>query len=102
MPTITDFMTTDEVMQEIGERCRNRRLTLNISIDQLATTQVLNRKTILSIEAGGDVRISSLIKFMRGLDMLANLNTAFPDELPGAAGISSRGQPRQKASGRRK
>jgi len=103
MSVITDYMTNDEIMQLLGERIKSRRLGRNIPVDQLAQKSGLNRKTIMDLEAGKDVRLSSLVKLLRGLNTLAVLEAAFPDILPGGASISSRGQPRIKASsGRRK
>jgi transcriptional regulator with XRE-family HTH domain len=98
MSIISDFQTNDEVMQLLGDRIRKKRLGRNIPIDQLAERSGINRKTILELEAGRDIRLSSLIKLLRGLNMLNVLEAAFPDVLPGGEGISSRGQPRQKAS----
>lgn len=103
MPIISDFQTNDEIMLLLGERIKARRLGRNLPIDHLAERTGLNRKTIMDIEAGKDVRLSSLIKLLRGLNTLASLEAAFPDVLPGGEGISTRGQPRQKAStGKRK
>jgi len=99
MSTITDYMTNDEIMRLLGERIRSRRLARNIPVDQLADKAGLNRKTIMDLEAGKDVRLSSLVKLLRGLNTLASLEAAFPDILPGGESISSRGQPRVKASG---
>jgi len=95
-------MTNDEVMRVLGERVRSRRLGRNIPVDQLAEQSGLNRKTVLDMENGKDVRLSSLIKLLRGLNSLATLEAAFPDVLPGGESISSRGQPRLKASSRLK
>ena len=102
MTIITDYMTNGDVAAILGERIKARRLSRNIPIDHLAERTGLNRKTILELEAGNDVRLSSLIKVMRGLNILSSLEATFPDILPGGEGISTRGQPRQKASTARK
>jgi len=98
MSTITDYMTDDEIMLEIGGRIKSRRLGRNIPVDQLAGKSGLNRKTILDLESGKDVRMSSLVKLLRGLNILSSLEATFPEMLPGGEGLSSRGQPRIKAS----
>jgi transcriptional regulator with XRE-family HTH domain len=103
MSAISDFKTNDEVLWELGSRIKNLRLGRNIPVDQLAERSGLNRKTILELESGGDVRLSSLIKLLRGLNMINTLEASFPDVLPGGEAILPRGQLRQKASrGRRK
>lgn len=102
-PTIKNSQTNSEVMLLLGARLKGRRLGHNIPIDSLADRSGINRKTVIDIEAGKDVRFSSLVKLLRGMDMLTLLEVAFPDVLPGGEGISTRGQPRQKASsGRRR
>jgi len=97
-------MTNEEVLRELGRRFKNLRLGRNTLIDDLADRSVVNRKTILAFEEGDDIRLSSLLKVMRGLGTLSSLEAAFPDVLPGGEGISTRGQPRQKAAttGKRK
>jgi len=102
MSLMTDYMTNDEILRVLGARIKSRRLGRNIPVDQLADKSGLNRKTIMDLEAGRDVRLSSLVKLLRGLNLLATLEAAFPDVLPGGESISSRGQPRLKASGRRR
>lgn len=100
MPIITDFMTNDEVMRTLGGRIKERRLSMDMTVEQTAELASMNRKTVLALEAGDDVRLSSLVKIMRALDILPSLEAALPGVLPSGQGLSSRGQPRQKASGR--
>lgn len=102
MSTISDFQTNDEIMLLMGERIKSRRLGRNLPINQLAERCGLNRKTLLELEAGRDVRLSSLIKLLRGLNMLSALEATFPDVLPGGEALSTRGQLRTKASSARK
>jgi transcriptional regulator with XRE-family HTH domain len=102
MTDISDYMTDAEILQIIGERYRNNRLSRNISVDDAATTSGVNRKTILAFEAGEAIRTSSMVKLLRGLNMIGGLNAVAPDVLPGGEGLSSRGQPRLKAAPKRK
>jgi transcriptional regulator with XRE-family HTH domain len=97
MSSIGDHLTNDEVLAEIGTRLRARRLDRNISVDAVAEAAGVNRKTILEIENGGDVRLSSLIKLLRHLNMLGVLDAVLPDTLPGSEAFSRRGQVRQRA-----
>ena len=97
MSSIGDYLTKDEILQQVGERLRNRRLERNLPVDQLAKKAGLNRKTILDMEAGKDIRLSSLIKLLRGMNMLGVLEAAFPDTLPGSEAFSARGQLRRNA-----
>ena len=97
MSSIGDYLVDEEVLQQIGARLRSRRLERNLPVDQLAEKTSLNRKTILGVEAGEDVRLSSLVKILRGMNMLGVLEAAFPDTLPGAEAVSARGKLRKNA-----
>ncbi|TAK95625.1 MAG: helix-turn-helix domain-containing protein [Aquabacterium sp.] len=99
MSVIGDYLTNDEVLIEIGARLRARRLDRNVSVDAVAEAVGINRKTILEIENGGDVRLSSLIKLLRYLNLLGLLDAVLPDTLPGSEAFSQRGQVRQRAGG---
>lgn len=98
MPTIADHLTGSEILGTIGQRLRQRRLERNLSVEQLAAHAGLNRKTILALEAGDDIRFSSLLKILRSMNMLGLLESAIPDTLPGGAALSTSGQRRQRAS----
>ncbi len=99
MSAIGDHLTTEEILSEIGARLRARRLDRNTTVDDAATTAGVNRKTLIELERGGDVRLSTLVKIMRHMNLLVALEAAFPDMLPGTEGLSKRGQPRQRAAG---
>ena len=102
MSAIGDHLTNGEILAEIGARLRARRLDRNIAIDAAAEALGINRKTILEAENGGDIRLGTLVKLLRYMNLLGLLDAALPDTLPGTAAFSSRGQLRQRASGKRK
>ena len=97
MTTIGDFLTDFENMAELGSRLRARRLARNLTTKMLAERTGLNRKTIMDLEAGSDVRLRTVMKVFRALQLLGALNTALPDVLPSGEALSSRGQPRLRA-----
>ena len=97
MSTIGDFLTDSENMAEFGARLRARRLERNLAADDIAKMTGINRKTILELEAGRDVRLSSVIKVLRAQQLLGALDAALPDTLPGLGALSKRGQPRVRA-----
>lgn len=102
MTIIADYLTGDEVLAVIGQRLRQRRLERNLTVDDLAAHTGLNRKTILALETGGDIRLSSLIHILRSLNMLGVLEAAIPDTLPGEGAMVAGGRLRQRAYARRK
>ena len=97
MTAIGDFLTDSENMNEFGARLRSRRLERNLTTEALAEKTGLNRKTIMDLEAGRNVRLSTVIKVFRAMHLLGVLNTALPDTLPGSEALSTRGQPRVRA-----
>lgn len=97
MPAIRNALTGDEIAQEIGMRLRCRRLERNITIEALAKRSGVGRTAVGDIEAGRDVRLSTLIKVMRGLGVLSNLDAAFPDTLPTSLALTKRRQLRMRA-----
>lgn len=97
MSAVADFLTDSENMIEIGARLRSRRLERNLTTEMLAKTTGLNRKTIMDLEAGRDVRLSTVIKVFRAMQLLGALNATLPDTPPGGQALSSRGQPRLRA-----
>lgn len=97
MSTIRNSSTGDEIAAEIGARLRVKRLERNLATDELAKRAGLGRNAIGDLEAGKDVRVSTLIKVMRALNMLSNLDAAVPDALPTSAALNQRGQVRERA-----
>ncbi len=69
----------------------------NITIDALAKRAGVGRSAVGDLEAGRDIRMSTLIKVMRALGVLSNLEAAFPDTLPGGEALNVRGEVRQRA-----
>lgn len=102
MSAIGNQITTEEVLAELGARLRTARLERNVTVDAVAAKTGLNRKTLLDLELGRDVKLSTLIKMLRAMDMLGNLEAAFPDTLPGAEAFAAPGRLRQRATGSRK
>ena len=97
MTAIGDFLTDSENMAEFGARIRSTRLDRNLTTQMLAEKTGMNRKTIMDLEAGRDVRLSTVIKVLRAMRLLGSLNAAVPDTLPGHEALSTRGQPRMRA-----
>jgi transcriptional regulator with XRE-family HTH domain len=97
MTSIADFSTDSENMAELGFRLRSKRLERNLTTEVLAKLSGLNRKTIMDLEAGRDVRWSTVMKVFRAMQLLGTFNATLPDTLPGSNALSARGQPRKRA-----
>lgn len=98
MPAITDYLTNDEILGVVAQRLKASRLERNMTVEALSAKSGLNRNTIIDMEGGKDVRLTTMLKYMRGLGKLGALEAAFPDVLPGPQSYTSRGQMRHKAA----
>ncbi len=97
MQSIRHSSTIDEIAAEIGARLRAKRLERNLTIEELAGRSGVGRNQVGDVEAGRDVRVSTLVKVMRALSMISNLEAAFPDALPSSDAFNARGELRQSA-----
>lgn len=75
MTTIADFLTNNEIAQVVGERLRAKRLEQNLTVASVSERSGLNVKTILDMESGKDVKLSSFIKVLRVMNLLGVLES---------------------------
>lgn len=71
-----------------------------MTLEDAARETGLNRKTWADLESGRDIRLSTVVKALRALNMLGVLEAALPDTLPGAEAFSTKGTLRQRARSR--
>ncbi len=95
LPVITDF----DVLREIGGRLRGYRLQRNLTSEEVATRAGIQVRTLLSAERGANPRLATVIKVLRALDRLDNLEAFLPPPgLSPMALLRSKGKPRKRAS----
>ena len=90
------------VLLEIGRRLRRERLNADLTQQQLADQVGLSRKTIQNAEDGKNCSLESIVRMLRGLNILDQLDSFLPD--PGLSPMQLarlRGRERQRATGRR-
>jgi DNA-binding XRE family transcriptional regulator len=77
---IMDFvkMSDSAVMTEIGHRIQQERLNRNLEQAVLAKQAGISRRTLQRLEAGGVCTLNSLIRILRALDKLGELNHFIP------------------------
>jgi transcriptional regulator with XRE-family HTH domain len=91
------------ILEELGMRLRSARLESNMTREALASKIDLSVDTVRNAETGRNVSLESLIKIMRGLGRLADLQTVLEDAGPSPVELAkSRGRLRQRASGSRR
>lgn len=63
-----------DILQELGTRIRQHRLTLNLTQAELAKRCGISSSTEIRIENGDDSKISNYIKILRALNMVSNFD----------------------------
>ncbi len=93
-----DSKTKDEVLKELGARLRTYRLQMNLSQGNLAVRAGVNRTTIRDAELGKDFQLSTLVKLLRALGRLGDLDALLPAPSVSPIQLMKRqGKPRQRA-----
>lgn len=73
-------LTDDAVLEEIGKRLARQRISLGLTQSQAAIEAGLSMQTLSRIENGAGAQLTSLIRFMRTLDLLDGLDALVPEE----------------------
>jgi transcriptional regulator with XRE-family HTH domain len=93
----------DVVLADLGNRVERRRLHVNWTQEDLAREAGLGKATIERLEAGNAVRTNSLVRVLRALGMLDNIERLIPDPLPSPVEqLKLQGEQRKRASSPRK
>jgi putative transcriptional regulator len=99
---ITDDLTDEAVLGELGRRLARTRLERNLTQRELAEEAGVERKAVQRIEAGESVRLVSLIGVLRALGMLEVLDALVPEPTPSPIELLAlQGRRRRRASGER-
>jgi len=90
--------TDNEIIKELGGRLRSYRLQLNLSQAELATRAGISRTTIRDAELGKDFQLTTLVKLLRALGRLGDLDAFLPAPSVSPIQLMKRqGKPRQRA-----
>ena len=94
-------LTDRAVLAELGARIRRRRLARNWAQATLATRAGLNRTTVGDLERGHSCGTLTLVRVLRALDALEDLDAMLPDPGPSPIQLAKlRGRERKRASSR--
>lgn len=100
---ISNLMTDDAVLIEIGQRILHRRLDLQLTQADLAEQAGIAKRTVERIEAGASAQMSSMIRVLRVLELLQGLDRLIPEQSQRPMDLLKRkGKVRQRASSRRR
>ena len=74
-------LTDDAVLDELGVRLARWRLDRNLTQHQLADEAGLSRITVARAEGGQGVTLSALVRILRALGLLENMEALVPQPL---------------------
>ncbi len=92
-------MSDQAILEEIGARLKRRRLNRNLTQQEVADQAGLTRTTIGEFERGASSTTLTLIRILRVLGALDELETFLPDVGPSPLQLAKlQGRQRQRAS----
>lgn len=99
---ISKLISNDAVLAELGERISRCRLDLQLTQANLAEQAGVAKRTVERIEAGASAQMSSIIRILRVLELLPNLDSMIPAAGPRPMELLKRkGKVRMRASAHR-
>jgi transcriptional regulator with XRE-family HTH domain len=78
---IDEIMTDAAVLAELGSRLERHRLERNWTQAETAAQAGVGQATVQRAERGESVQMTSMIKLLRALGLLAGLDAAVPESL---------------------
>ena len=97
---ISQQLTDEAVLQELGRRLAAVRLSRNFTQAQLAGLAGVSKRTIERMESGEvATQLSGLVRVCRALDLLGGINVLVPEPAPSPlAMVKLHGRARKRAS----
>ncbi len=96
-----NHMTDPAVLAELGERLAQHRLDRNLTQAQLAQEAGVSKRTLVRLEGGESTQLTNLIRIVRALGLLSNLNAFVPPPVPSPIEqLQGEGKKRKRASPR--
>ncbi len=98
-----ELMDDQSVLLEMGQRLSQRRVEMNLTQAELAKEAGVSKRTIERVEAGESTQTATLIRILRVLQLLTNLDALLPESGPRPMDLLKlRGKPRQRASSKKR
>ncbi len=93
--------TDRTVLTRLGERISEYRLSRNMTQAQLAKEAGVSKRTVLRLESGESSQLTNLVRVLRALGLVGNLDKLVPEPLASPlAALKAKGRTRKRASGR--
>jgi transcriptional regulator with XRE-family HTH domain len=78
---LDELMTDDAVLAELGRRLERQRVQRNSTQAEMAEQAGIGRATLQRLERGKSVQMTSMVKLLRALGLLAALDAAVPESI---------------------
>ena len=99
---ISQLLTDDAILAEIGQRLAARRVDLQLTQAAVAEQAGIAKRTLERMEAGYSAQLANLVRVLRVLDVMPGLETLVPATGPRPMDLLRRqGRARKRASGKR-
>jgi transcriptional regulator with XRE-family HTH domain len=99
---ITELLSDQLVMSEIGQRLSGLRLEYGLTQSELAERAGVAKRTVERIEAGASAQMSNMIRVMRVLELLPRVDLLIPEPTESPMDLLRRkGKVRKRASSRK-
>ncbi len=96
-----EAMSELAVLAELGRRVQIQRLNANLSQAEVAVKAGVSRRALQNLESGRACTLSLLIRVLRVLGLLGQLDAFLPEPGPSPIQLARlKGRERQRASGR--
>ncbi len=97
-----DFLNNnsdEKTILEIGKRIAQYRLNRNLTQSSLAEEAGISKRTLMRVEHGQSTHITNMIRILRVLDLLENLEVLIPQPaISPIQQVKMKGKSRQRAS----
>jgi transcriptional regulator with XRE-family HTH domain len=91
-----DGLTDAAVLRELGRRLETHRLARNLTQVELSELAGVGRSTVQNIESGGGVQTLSLVKILRALELLGEVDAAIPETIVLPVSALDRARPERR------
>lgn len=96
---ISTDISDDVTLRELGNRIAQYRLNRNMTQDTLANEAGVSTRTIIRIEQGHSTQTANLIRILRSLKLLENLESLIPEPaISPIQQVKMQGKKRKRAS----
>jgi len=93
----TNLLSDEAALQEMGERVRRLRFAREWTQADLARAAAVSSGAVERLESGASIQLTSLLRCLRALGQLENLERLLPDAEPGPIELlEGRGRPRRR------